>query len=111
MLLATASKQLTINPKDVVRTSLGSRPESIIAIQDLTLYQCCHLVGAQKARTSMAMMALGRILEKAFFPTLGFIVSWLLAVAKKHYINVFPYPQPAGILLLYGAVLLARIKN
>ena len=37
MLLATASNQLTINPKDRKIPSLGSRPESIIAFQDLRI--------------------------------------------------------------------------
>ena len=41
---ATANNQRTINPKEWKMPSLGSRPESIIAFQDLRFYQCTHLV-------------------------------------------------------------------
>ena len=42
---ATANNQQTINLKDKKMPSLGSRPMSIIAFQDLA-YQCCHLVSS-----------------------------------------------------------------
>ena len=35
MILVRASNQLTMNPKDGKKASLGSRPESITAFQDL----------------------------------------------------------------------------
>ena len=40
----TANNQLTANSKNKRMSSLGSQTESIIASQDLTLYQCSHLV-------------------------------------------------------------------
>ena len=48
MLLGIASNQLTINSKDEKMPSLGSRPEPIIAFQDLRFYQCRHLVSCPK---------------------------------------------------------------
>ena len=107
-LWATPNNQLTINPKDGKRTSLGSWPEPIIAFRDLCFLPVLPLRSCSEATLVKSMSPRRRwwtrvgIPEKAFFPFLGLIVSSLLAVAHIYNLYVY-YPQPVGSLTLYGA--------
>ena len=93
MLWVTASNQLTINPKDGKVLSQGSRPVTIIVpSRTCTLpvsraaYQVETLV---KHKSWKMMMDVGRNPREGIFPSLGLIVSWLLAVTNIITFHVF----------------------
>ena len=76
MLVVTASNQLTVDYKNGKSPSLGSWTASIIAFQDLRFYH------ALSPLSKLPMMDVGRRVPEKTLPSIGLIVSWLLAVTN-----------------------------
>ena len=95
--------------KDGEMSSLESRPESIIAFQDLRFYQCCHLVRWWR-------WTLVEIPERAFL-SVGLIVImvvglWLHTTSQVH-IYIYHSQKKVGRHFVVSAIIwnFFRVKN
>ena len=96
---ATANNQLTINPKDGEMPSLSSWPLSIIAFGDLRFPSANT---GKRISPGMQWWTRVRIPKKALFQLHGWLLAWLLSLARSHNLCVF-YPRPVGNLTLFEA--------